>query len=113
MATAQDLAELSKSPLFQERVKYYLTKAAIAVHAEAYGGTGQPTAAEHELRIAFAQEVLKGNYNIVEVCRGVMTNDTIRTKFLADDNIYGDIEFVVNSVFDAFAGVDKGVNQGV
>jgi hypothetical protein len=114
MATAQDLAELIDSKPFRDRVNYYLTKAAIAVSNENYGGTGQPTAAEHTLRMAFGEKILMGSVNIREFCRGVITNSTIMQKFLAGENVYGDLEFVVNSIYDAFAGIDNGVdNSGV
>ena len=112
MATIQDLADLVGSKLFQAKVQYYMTKAAVAVMAEAYGGTGQPTADEHLKRTDYAKKILSGEINITEYCRAVTTNSTITQKFLANQEFQSDLEYVVNSLYDAFAGIDKGVNQG-
>ena len=79
------------------KVTQALTKAAVAVMAEA------DTVDNHDLRVAYAKAVL-GNPEVAGqiATYAVSTNTGISSTATATDN---DIEFTVNSMFDAFAGV--------
>ncbi len=83
---------------FKRRVKYFMQKAAAAVLAEAGSVSG------HDLRAAYANKVLVGSASELEMAMTVVTNSTIAAAgaFLSPDS---DIEFAVNSFWDAFAGV--------
>jgi hypothetical protein len=83
----------------QNRVKFYMQKAAIAVMSEA------DTTPNHYDRLIYARQVLQGWTSIFEYALGVTTNGTISSTIDANNYVLdGDIEFVVNSLFDAFAG---------
>lgn len=82
-----------------DRVRQALVKAAIAVMAEA------TNTAHHSQRIAYAFYIL--NNSVVagdEMSKGVATSSGI-TVLDADHPSDADIEFTVNSMFDAYAGV--------
>ena len=83
---------------FQDKVKFYVVKAAIAVMAEA------GTVEGHTERVAFAEKVLAGAASMAMYALGVSTNATIKTKIDAGTDYDSDLEFVVNSLFDAYAG---------
>jgi len=91
---------------FQKRVKYALQSAALGVMAEAGNVTS------HAARVIYAKLVLSGSANVFEVSVGVLNNSTIASEaeitvpasgsFSIPDS---DIQFAVNSDFNAFAGV--------
>ena len=83
---------------FQDKVHYYMVKAAIAVMTEA------AIVGEHELRAAYATKVLNNLVSVAAYALGVSTNVTIKAKIDAGEDYDGDLEFVVNSLFTAFAG---------
>lgn len=87
----------ARNPDFIDRVKLYLQKAAVAVMAEAGDAAG------HALRVAYAGKVLAGTASAREAAIAVMTNGTVAANELAAPD--GDIEFAVDSMFDALAGV--------
>lgn len=105
MATFQDLSAISQDGNFRGRCFYSLVKAAIAVMAES-SATDQ-----HEKRVVFADTVLTGGVDSSRVALAVLTNSTIAAE--ADASLINsgagiadsDIEFTVNSMFNAFAGV--------
>lgn len=83
---------------YQAQIQYFFTKAAIAVMAES------AETANHRNRIRFASAILRGQINEQQLRIAVLTNATIAaTVNDAKKPIEGDIEFMVNSVFDAFA----------
>lgn len=88
-----------KDATFQSKIKYLMQKAAIAVMAEA------ANTVEHTKRVAYASEILDGHASVQEFSLGVTTNSTIKTAIDASADFNNDLEFVVNSLFNAFAGV--------
>jgi hypothetical protein len=92
---------------FQNKIKYFMQKAALAVLGESYGDVDEPTEAEHTLRITYAKSILAGTASVEQYSCAVATNSTIATSLdsgtLPSDN---DLEFTVNSMFNDFAGVD-------
>lgn len=107
--SSADCMAIANNGTFQQRVKYYMQRAAIAVMAEA------PEHANHADRVAYARRVLDVTgstgmaASIAEYAIAVVTNSTIAATIAANplnqaaisDN---DLEFTVNSMFDAFAG---------
>lgn len=95
---------IARNSGFQDRIKYALESASIDVLAEA------TTTANHSARRAFAVKVLAGNIDSVATATAVLTNSTIAAEansattpdYAIPD---GDIQFTVNSMFDAFASV--------
>jgi len=84
---------------FQKRCQFFLVKAAIAVMNE-NGAT-----VNNADRIIYAQKVLSGTVVLYEIAVSVTTNGTIEANINTDTNIPdADIEFTINSMFDAFAG---------
>jgi hypothetical protein len=89
---------------FQNRCNYALMVAAINVVAELN------TTASHQQRVNYAKIVLAGGANLLQVALAVLTNTTIAAEavsattpdFAIPD---GDIQFAVNSLFNALAGV--------
>lgn len=83
---------------FQGRCKYFFQKAAIAVMSE------DPGTANHDDRVRFAAKVITGGISQTELAIAVATNSTIAATIdsagTPSDN---DLEFTVNSMFDAFA----------
>lgn len=84
---------------FRAKVKIAMFKAAIAVMAE---DVGTKTAEEYSKRCSFASNILRAYSNTLldEYANAIVTNGTITS--LSSDN---DIEFTVNSMFNAMAGV--------
>ena len=104
MANAGDLLTIARNQRFQDRVNYYLNKAAIAVMAEA------ANTASHQNRVFYSRKILGGGINMQDIAIDVATNATIAAEaVLATTPDYAvpdsDIEFVVNSLFNALAGV--------
>ncbi len=104
MATFSDLAAIAKDTNFQSRVSYAMMVAANNVYAEAGNVTGHPA------RVAFSRQVFCGSINIFYCCLMVLTNSTIAAEaVLATTPAFavpdGDIQFAVNSLWNAFSGV--------
>ncbi len=83
---------------FKNRVKYFMQKGAAAVLAEA------GTVSGHDLRAAYANNVLNATASTFEMAVAVVTNATIAAAGGAASSD-SDIEFAVNSFWDAFSGV--------
>lgn len=85
------------------RVALFVTKASVAVMNE------DNTTTNHTERAAFSIKVFVSDYDLIQYTYAVLSNSTILSGLditEADLNVNdSDIEFVVNSVFDAFAGV--------
>jgi len=88
---------------FLWRVRHFIKKAALAIMAEA------ADTANHAERVALANSVLSGGFNIQELAFAVVTNATISGNALTDIENQGvtdsDLEFTINSMIDAHAGV--------
>ena len=81
----------------QRKIRYYFAKAAVAVVAEDGGTTN------HAERMVFAGDILYGTIADKTLTWPIMTNATIAGKIASDTDYTSDIEFVVNSMYDAFA----------
>jgi hypothetical protein len=81
---------------FRDTVRYFAVKAAVAVMGEA------DTVDNHVDRLVWAKAVLAGSGKIDELALACATNATISTA--APSIVANDVEFVVNSLVDAFAG---------
>ena len=103
MATSDLASRVATETEWLARVKFYMQKSAIAVMAEL------GSVANHTERVAYAKKVLDGTASIVEYSFGVVTNSTVLAAISdsLDDNgvIDADLEFTVNSLFNAYAGV--------
>ncbi|TDQ01236.1 hypothetical protein [Labedaea rhizosphaerae] len=94
-AVLTDVADLAAYPPFIRRVTAATVKAAVAVGNEVYDGTQYRI-----MRRALATQVLKHAENWGEVFAwGVSANPAVNPD--ATDN---DVEFTVNSLWDAMAG---------
>ena len=87
-----------KDTNFQEKIQFYLIKAAIAIMTE------EAVVEHHVKRVAFASRILHGGFRIDSFAIGVMTNVTVKTHIDAGTSYDDDLEFVVNSLFTAYAG---------
>lgn len=103
MATYSEMASIAGSSQFQNRVEYCLKKAAVAVMAEDAGTTN------HTDRVTYAVKVLDGSASVGEAAKAVVTNATLTASGDSSATNMGisdsDLEFTVNSMFNAFAGV--------
>lgn len=104
MATFDVMAQIAANATFQGRVEYCLKKAAVAVMAE------EAVTANHAERVVYAGKVLDGDASIVEAAKAVVTNATLTASGDIDAGPLfgisdGDLEFTVNSMFNALAGV--------
>lgn len=90
-----DQAQTARNSIFTWRVTQALVKACIAVAAE------DPATPNHANRIEYSKEVLNDPERAGQVvAMGVVTNTSIDASSLDSD-----IEWTVNSMFDAYAGV--------
>lgn len=95
MATQLQLANIAENADFQRRVRYLMTKAAIAVL------NGTPDSAD----VLLGQRILDGTEPVYQWALAVLTNSTIAAGAHAQDGssiIEGDLEFAVNSLWPAF-----------
>lgn len=77
-----------------------MQKAAIAILGE------EGSTAGHAERVVYAKEILAGTASVYEFAVGVVTNSTIAGKIDAETDYDSDLEFVVNSMINDFAGYD-------
>lgn len=102
MASYDDLILIAGNNGFQNRIKYALTSAAVSVFNEASSTTG------HTARVAYANAIIAGNYNLAPAALATLTNASIAAEatlssapdFHIPDS---DIQFAVNSLWDALA----------
>jgi hypothetical protein len=101
MASFSDLGTIASSASWVSRVQYAVMVAAVQVYAE------DPNTPGHPARIAFAKAVINGVGNSAPAA--VLTNPSIA----AEANVQaapgygipdGDIQFTVNSLWNALAG---------
>lgn len=103
MSTSLNAVAVSSNREFQNRVAHYVQKAAVAVMSEL------ATEPNHAERVAYANKVLQGEVGVTEYTVAVCTNATIFAALNPQAEDRGvtdsDLEFTVNSMFNAFAGV--------
>lgn len=91
----RDQLDLAQSPAFIARVQMALVKSAVAVSSE------EQTTVYHETRAQWATQVLRDpEHYAARVAVGVASNAAITA-----DSSDSDIEFTVNSQWNAYAGV--------
>ena len=83
---------------FQDKIRFFMVKAAISVMAEIN------TTDFHTERAAYAIKILSGTASVDAYALGVSANDTVKAKIDAETDYDSDLEFVVNSLFTAYAG---------
>ena len=91
--------EIQNQQEFKLKVQFEMVKAAIAVMAEAAVTTG------HALRIVYAGKILDGSASVEQMAIGVVTNTTIKGHIEAGTDYTPDLAFVINTLFNAYAGV--------
>ena len=94
-----DYWKYQKNKEFAGKVKHEMQLAAIAIMAEA------AETANHADRILYAKKILDGEASITEFCIGVLTNSTVKAHVIAGTDYTSDLAFVVQSMFNAFAGI--------
>jgi len=104
MATYDTMETIANQTSFLRRVRYSMKKAAVAVMAEDAG------TASHAERVVYAKTVLDGTASVQEYASAAVTNATITTNGdITAGPLFGtsdsDLEFTVNSMFNAMAGV--------
>lgn len=106
MSSTRNLMQIATDEGFQARVKYYMFNAALAVVAEVN------TTTAHATRVTYAQKILSESADVLAMSICVLNNATIAAEadstqtqassFSIPDS---DINFAVNSCFNACAGV--------
>jgi hypothetical protein len=104
MASLTDLGYIAQDGHFQHRVNLAAVNAALAVMAEL------ATVPSHALRITFAKSILSGSTNMLFLSYGILENSTISAEATITVNPDfsipdADIQFAMNSIFNAYAGV--------
>ncbi len=104
MAGYEEMGQIAIRSEFLRRVEYCLKKSAVAVMAED-AGTGS-----HAERVVYAKLILGGDASVQEAAKAIVTNSTLTTAGdLSASPLFGisdnDLEFTINSMFNAFAGV--------
>lgn len=84
---------------FKDIVKSKIQAAAIAIMNEA------AITANHAERVAYAIKILDGTASEKEFCIGVLTNTTLQGKITSGADYVEDLDFIVSSLFNAFAGI--------
>lgn len=98
MSASADAMTVALNAGFQDRVRYFLMKASLAVLAEG-------AVANHTARAAYASAVIGGTASVLLASIACLTNGAVAAAgFEVTD---GDLEFTVNSVFNALAGVSS------
>lgn len=102
--TYTDIVDVAAKPSFIARVNYAVVIAAVNVAAE------DPATPNHAARVAFANTILIGG-TAPGAVNAVLANSTIAAESDSSqrgENIPdGDLQFAVNSVFNALAGINK------
>jgi len=102
MATSFEAMQAAGGSEFQLRVKFFATKAAIAIMAESAG------TANHAERVVWANAEIAGENSTGQQSYSVSTNSTIQADIDSSPGngvSDGDMEFTVNSMVNAWAGV--------
>ncbi len=91
--------EYHRNKELRDKVKHEMQLAAIAVMAE------DAVTASHAERVIYAKLILDGSASAEEYAIGVITNPTVNAHIIAGTDYTSDLAFVVQSMFNAFAGV--------
>lgn len=97
-----DALNTAYSDDFRWKVNHFFYKAAVAIMAE------PATTPHHAERAALANHILQGGFNVNTGVVAVLTNPAIEAKLSANQSADGDLEFVVNSLYNAMAGIHAG-----
>lgn len=102
MTSYVDIAQVAQQTQFLGRIRYALYIAAINVYAE------DPGTPNHAARAAFAGKVTSGQADLASAALSVLTNPSIAAEAAPEEPNNGipdgDIQFAMNSVFNALAG---------
>lgn len=94
--TAERLAQAAEDNALMNRTRYFITKAAIAVVNE------NPATAKHAERLLLAERILEDGQQMARLFAvPLMTNATLAAASDFSAIVDGDLEFVVNSIYDA------------
>jgi hypothetical protein len=104
MATFSQLNIIAADNGFQQRVRFAMVTAAIAIYNEPTNTPG------HLTRSTYAVKIINGNINMQAMALAVLTNPTVAAEadptkppdFAIPDS---DIQFQVNSMWNSAAGV--------
>lgn len=97
MTILQAVDAAKNQPDFRNRVEFYMVKAAISVTTEASG------TAFHIQRQSLAEQILaSAESHVTRFALGVITNPTILGYASHSVVPDGDIEFVVNSIYNSY-----------
>lgn len=103
MATAREAMLVANSQAYQDRIRFFVHKGAIAIMSEDVG------TANHAERVTFANTVLAGEANIGGMATATVSDATVQAAIDVDatDNGVSDtaLENAVNARLNAFAGV--------
>jgi hypothetical protein len=98
-----DIINVAAKPAFKDRCAYAAVVAAVAVAAE------DPNTKNHAARVAYANKVMSGSFNVNAIVFAVLVNPTISAESnssVAGENIPdGDLQFAVNSLWDSLSNV--------
>ena len=72
-------------------------------HAAVAVTTENPTTENHAERMLFAKKILYGEISTYHLAYAVLTNPTIQAKIEAGEDYDGDLDYIVDSVYDSFA----------
>jgi hypothetical protein len=97
MATIEKMLSVAGDATWNGRVRQLVIKAAIAVIAEDVGTVN------HANRIAYAKKILAGSVTFAVWATAVLTNATIAASADPSSTSDNDLEFTINSMFNAFA----------
>jgi hypothetical protein len=98
----------ASDPMFYSRVSFIALKVAQMVSAE------DPSYANHENRVAYANRVFQGADNAILLAQHVATNPSISASLSAsgpDGPLDSDIEYTLTSIWDARANAFAPVGQ--
>lgn len=97
MATVIALAASAQDQGWKNRVKYLAVKASVDVMAES------DQTVNHATRVALAKKILGGTFNFDVYALAVLTNATIAASGDPLATSDSDLEYTINSMYDAFA----------
>ncbi len=97
--TVSQIMGVARNGDMQDRIRYFMIKYAVTVMSEDVGTN------LHTVRLAYAKKILSGTASIIEYSIGVFTNGAVAANGI--DAPDGDLEFTVNTMYNAFAGANS------
>lgn len=91
--------EIAGNDIYKRRVEYALFSAAVNVMSEVN------TTPSHAARVTYGAKVLAGQADVRAAVIASLTNSTLAAANTADSIPDSDIQFAVNSLFNALAGI--------